>query len=81
MPRYYFAFFDGCSVIDDTEGTELPDLGTAQHEAAKDVKHLRQPRISGRQSWAGWTVRVLNEGGTILVELPFNRRASRRRRA
>lgn len=77
MPRYFFPFFDGHSVMDDTEGTELPNLSAAQYEAAKDVEHLRQSKICGRRNWAGWVLRVLDESGCILFELPFVGRKGR----
>lgn len=50
MPQYYFVLFSRDGFIEDIEGTELPDLAAARQEAAKDVAHLRQPRIGGRRS-------------------------------
>lgn len=76
MPRYYFMFSDGSATIEDHEGTELPDLAIARQEAAKDVEHLRQPRIGGRRSWAGWAVQVRDEEGALLCEVPFRKPAA-----
>lgn len=73
MPRYYFGLFDGASVMPDMEGTELPDLEAARHEATKDIEHLRQPQNFGRRNWAKWNVQVTNEAGAVLLRLPFCR--------
>ena len=47
MPQYYFVLSSRDKFFEDVEGTELPDLAAAQQKAAKDVVHLRQPRIGG----------------------------------
>ena len=73
IPRYYFVLSGKDGFVEDVEGTELPDLATARREAAKDVAHLRQPRIGGRRSWAGWAMQVRDEGGAVLCEVPFTR--------
>ena len=80
MPRYYFVLSSRDGFVEDLEGTELPDLAAAQQEAAMDLAHLRQPRIGGRRSWAGWAMQVRDEGGTVLLEMPFTRSAARARR-
>ena len=80
MPRYYFVLFSGDRLIEDVEGTELPDLATARLEAAKDVEHLRRSRIGGQRSWAGWAMQVRDESGAVLCEVPFTRSAARVRR-
>ena len=77
MPFYYFALASKDGFMEDLEGTELPDLAAARQEAAKDVAHLRRPRIGGRRSWAGWAMQVRDEGGTVLAEVPFTRSAAR----
>jgi hypothetical protein len=79
MPHYYFGLPSRDGVIEDTEGTELPDLAAARQEAANDVAHLRQPRIGGRRSWAGWAMQVRDAGGAVLFEVPFTRSAARTR--
>ena len=35
MPRYHFDLQDGAAFVDDEEGTELPDIESAQIEAAE----------------------------------------------
>ncbi len=54
-------------------------MAAARQEAAKDVAHLRQPRIGGRRSWAGWAMQVRDEAGAVLFEVSFIRSAARAR--
>ena len=81
--HYYFVLSSRDGFIEDIEGPELPDLVVARLGAAKDVEHLRQRRIGGRRSWAGWAmqvqVQVQDEGGAVLFEVPFTRSAARAR--
>ncbi len=81
MPRYYFVLFSNDGFMDDVEGTELPDLAAARHEAREDVEYLRQRRIGGRRSWAGWEMQVRDDGGAVLLVVPFSRSARAKRRA
>ena len=81
VPRFHFVLSGGSGSLEDPEGTELPDLAAARQEAAKDVAHLRQPRIGGRRSWAGWVVQVRDEAGAVLATVPFSRSARARRHA
>jgi len=81
MPRYYFVLSSNDGFMDDVEGTELPDLAAVRHEAQEDVEHLRQRRIGGRRSWAGWEMQVRDDGGAVLLVVPFCRSARARCRA
>ncbi|HEY0207410.1 MAG TPA: hypothetical protein VGC15_25055 [Acetobacteraceae bacterium] len=81
MPRYYFVLSNRDGLIDDVEGTELPDLAAARREAEHDVEHLRQHRVGGRRCWAGWAMQVHDDSGAVLLVVPFSRSARARRRA
>ena len=81
MPRYYFVLSSKDGLMDDHEGTELPDLAAARQEAEKDVEHLRQHRVGGRRNWAGWAMQVRDDGGAVLFVVPFSRSARALRRA
>ena len=80
MPRYYFVLSNKDGLMDDVEGTELPNLATARQEAEHDVEHLRQHRIGGRRNWAGWTIQVQDGSGAVLFVVAFilSGRGSRR---
>ena len=70
MPRYFFHVLDGYS-IRDTEGTELPDIYTAQTEAVwlsgAVIREL------GGKFWDGesWELEVTDERGQVLFVLTF----------
>ncbi len=80
MPHYYFMFSDGMSVIEDPEGTEMPDLDAARKEVDISVRELRQRRISGGRSWAGWVMQVTDESGTVLFKRLISKARSQIRR-
>ena len=42
MPRYHFDLQDGAAFVDDEEGTELPDIESAQIEAPPKAGGRRQ---------------------------------------
>ncbi len=68
MPHYYFMFSNGTSVIEDPEGAAMPDLDAARDEVDMSVRELRQRRVSGGRSWAGWMMQVTDESGAVLFK-------------
>ena len=71
MPRYFFHVKDGCSVRDD-EGTELPDIYTAQAEAIRMSGEIL--RDMGAKFWNGteWSLEVADGRGESLFVLRFS---------
>jgi hypothetical protein len=72
MPRYFFHVSDGSSTPD-AEGTELPDISTAQAEALRMTGEiLRETRTT--QPWDGteWKLEVADERGQVLLVLRFS---------
>ena len=71
MPRYFFNVTDGYS-NPDPEGTELPDVYTAQAEAIRLSGELL--RDMGAKFWNGaeWKLEVTDENGQILFILHFS---------
>lgn len=71
MPRYFFNIMDGNTERDD-EGTELPDIYTAQDQAVRMSGELL--RDMGAKFWNGteWKLDVLDERGEILFTLRFS---------
>ena len=71
MPRYFFHVKDGYSVRDD-EGTELPDIYTAQAEAIRMSGEIL--RDMGAKFWNGteWSLEVADGGGEVLFVLRFS---------
>lgn len=71
MPRYFFNVHDGTSILDE-EGTELPDIYTAQAQAIRTSGEIL--RDLGARLWDGaeWRVEVANERGEVLFVLRFS---------
>lgn len=63
MPKYYFSIVDD-AVLEDTDGTELPDVEAARrhaHTVAVELMHHRDGMLG--HSWPEWTMIVKNEKG------------------
>lgn len=71
MPRYFFHVHDGYSFPDE-DGTELPDIYTAQAEAIRTSGEIL--RDVGAKFWNGteWKLEVADERGQILFVLRFS---------
>jgi hypothetical protein len=68
MPRYFFHVYDGSS-SPDTDGTELPDIYTAQAEAIRTSGEIL--RHMGAKFWNGtaWKLEMADERGDTLFVL------------
>ena len=72
MPLYFFNVYDGVSSPDE-DGTELPDIYTAQAEAIRTGGEIlrEMPKF-----WDGveteWRLEVADERGEILLVLKFS---------
>jgi hypothetical protein len=63
MPKFYFTIADN-AVLDDTEGTELPDVEAAREHArtvARELMHHRDGMLG--HAWDEWVMIVKNESG------------------
>lgn len=71
MPRYFYHVYDGYSSLD-TDGTELPDIYTAQAQAIRTSGEIL--RDMGARFWDGtaWRMEVADERGQILFVLRFS---------
>jgi Domain of unknown function (DUF6894) len=71
MPLYFFNVRDG-HTSPDTEGTELPDIYTAQAEAIRMSGEIL--RDTGAKFWNGteWSLEVCDEQGQVLFVLRFS---------
>ena len=71
MPLYFFNVYDGYSKPD-TDGTDLPDIYTAQSEAIRLSGEIL--REEGGKFWNNteWRLEVTNASGTVLFILRFS---------
>jgi hypothetical protein len=63
MPKFYFTMSDD-AVLDDTEGTDLPDINAARRHAqavAAELMHHRDSMLG--QPWSDWTMTVKDDKG------------------
>ncbi len=68
MPRYFFDYRDGEQLATDSEGTELPDLGTAQAEAVQTLAELARDALPGSRR-KSLVMLVRDEAGRDKLEL------------
>ena len=71
MPRYFFHVHDGSSAPD-TDGTELPDIYTAQAAAIRTSGEIL--REMGATFWDGteWMLEIADARGQVLFVLRFS---------
>ena len=71
MPRYFFNVYDGYSLLDQ-DGTELPDICTAQNEAIRLSGEIL--REEGSKFWNGteWRLEVTDVTGVVIFPLHFS---------
>jgi hypothetical protein len=68
MPRYFFDYRDGDHLAADSEGTELPDLTSAQAEAVATLAELARDALPGFRE-KRLAILVRDESGRDRLEL------------
>ena len=76
MPRYFFNC-EGAENFRDEDGTELPDLRSAQVQAIQQSGQILQDHAEGFADRPWWRVFVADENGETLFELKFTASLSR----
>ena len=77
MPRYFFDSRDGDDLAADSEGTELPDLTSAQAEAVATLAELARDALPGfREKRHAILVRDESGRDRLELNLRFEVRAS-----
>ena len=72
MPVFFFDLHLGPRQLLDDEGTEFPSALAARAEALATVRDLVKPSQSAVPArWLGWSLRVRDELGTLLLRLPI----------
>ena len=67
--RLYFHLVASRNMVLDLEGVEVTDPGQAQTEALRLLAEMRQKEPSARQDWSGWTMRVTESSGRVVLSL------------
>ncbi len=63
---------DKSDTIHDVEGVEVTDLGHARSEALRALAEFRLENPSAFQSCSGWTLRVTDESGRVVLSLDLD---------
>ena len=71
MPLYYFHVYDGYSKLD-TDGTELPDIYTAQDEAIRLSGEILREEAGKFWNNTDWRLEVTDASGAVLFVLRFS---------
>jgi hypothetical protein len=78
MQRFYFNILSEAGVLEDLEGTELPDLEAARLEAIEDARQLMSDAVRIGYDIASRSVEVRNEAGAMVLLVPFSEALRRR---
>ena len=70
MPEFHFNVFDGITSIDQ-DGTELPDLHTARHEALILAGAMIEDSAKRLALGEEWRLEVTDDAGLMLFRLDF----------
>jgi hypothetical protein len=70
--RLYFHLVASRATIQDLEGIEVADPGQAQTEALRLLAEMRQEDPSARLDWSGWTMRVTEGSGRVVLSLDLD---------
>ncbi|CAO4153172.1 DUF6894 family protein [Methylorubrum extorquens] len=71
MPRYYFHIRYGDQVIEDWDGSELPDLAAALQEAKEGARAVLSEKVLKGEVADGQRFEIADETGTVLATLPL----------
>jgi hypothetical protein len=74
MPMFFFNLNDGSVTLPDDVGRDLPDLDAARREALADVVDVMRTDFKMiDRNWTTWSLRICDEAGNVLAEIPFIR--------
>ena len=71
MPRFYFHIRDGDQLIEDPDGSELPDLEAARAEALEGARTILAEKVRTGALVDGQRFEIVDESGTVRTTLPF----------
>lgn len=71
MPRFYFHIRDGERLIEDPDGSELPDLAVARAEALASARGILAEKVKTGELIDGQRFEITDEAGIVLAVLPL----------
>lgn len=71
MPRFFFHIRDGATLIEDPDGSDLPDLAAAHEEAVQGARSILAEKLKAGEVIDGQRFEITSEDGVVLAILPF----------
>lgn len=71
MPVYYLNLRDGDVLIEDPEGSELPDLQAAHEEAVVAAREILSEKLKSGLILDGQSIEICDGSGAILEVVSF----------
>ncbi|WP_343893775.1 DUF6894 family protein [Craurococcus roseus] len=71
MPRFFFHMRDEDWLVEDAEGSELPDLEAARAKAADVARDYLAARLRAGQALDFGRVEIWDDAGRMLEAVPF----------
>ena len=71
MPRFYLHIRDGNSLIEDPDGSDLPDLAAAQDEAIISAREILAERLKHGEILNGQCFEIVDENGELRAVVPL----------
>lgn len=69
VPRYFFHLREGDNLLEDPEGSVLPDLATARCEALAEARDLLAAYVRAGTLLDGQHFEITDENGQVLMEV------------
>ncbi len=71
MPRFYFHIRDGDTLIEDHDGSDLPDLEAARSEALAGARSILAEKVKAGEVINGRRFEIVDENGELRAVLPI----------
>jgi hypothetical protein len=71
MPRYFLNIRDGADVIEDLEGSILPDIEAACREAVVAARDILAEKLRAGEVMDGQVFEITDEAGIVRARLPL----------
>lgn len=71
MPLFYLHIRDGDKLVEDPDGSDLPDLEAAHSEALKGARGILAEMLRKGEVLDGQTIEITDEAGAVLAVVRF----------
>jgi hypothetical protein len=69
MPRFYLHLRDGDDLIEDPDGSDLPDVEAAKEEARVSARHILAERVRSGKAIGNQCFEIVDELGNMCVTM------------